>query len=257
MLRYLIRKNHKRVGRAAWCAPVLYGFVLVVLLGTSVDSVTSPLFYLPVLTSAVLVTSFLLWSDARFRRLCGPVCRAVIRQDDVQTVGLLVDSLRMNYWDISQIVMDALIELLPRLQSEDAYLLNAEQRALLASKLNTAPKRSVKDMRASAQETYSRLISFRVAILQAFAHVGDSSALPAVEKLARQEAKTVEQQRIQEAAQECLQGLRLRAQQERDPKTLLRATASNNAETETLLRASTSAPAPPPEQLLRPGSPTP
>ena len=96
-----------------------------------------------------------------------------------------------------------------------------------------------------------------MAILQAFAQVGDSSALPIVEKLAREEAKTVDQRRIQEAAQECLPALRLRAQKERDPHTLLRATGSAGNDTETLLRAATTVQETPPEQLLRPGSSSP
>ncbi|MCW3055027.1 MAG: hypothetical protein JWN14_4197 [Chthonomonadales bacterium] len=257
-LRYLIHKNQKRVARAAWCAPVFYGLILLTCLITGMDELTS-LSFLPILLSVFGILGVLFWSDARFLKQCRPICREVILQDDVHNVGLLVDALTMRYENINQTVMDALIELLPRLQANDADLLNAEQRARLSSILSKSniAKRSVTDHRASTQAIYSRLISFRVAILQAFEHVGDSSALPIVEKLTRQEAKTVEQRRIQEAAQECLQALRLRVQQERDPKTLLRAAGSANTETETLLRAATNTQETPPEQLLRPGSPSP
>ncbi|MCW3098406.1 MAG: hypothetical protein JWL77_4024 [Chthonomonadaceae bacterium] len=255
-LRRLIRQNQKRAGRAAWFAPVIYGLTFTIAL-LSPDQVlmTSPYFYVCVLVTLASVFGLVFRSDTRWRREYEPIFQEVVSLDDVHTVSILVDALKVNYWDIQQTVMDSLIEQLPRLRPDDSELLDAKQRALLCSKLSKLPKISANETRSSAQSAYNRAISFRVAILQAFAQIGDSTAIPVVERLAQSDAKTPEEKRLQEAALECLPLLKLRAELERSNQTLLRPASATNATGDTLLRAITVTQETPSDQLLRPGQP--
>ncbi|HLK56104.1 MAG TPA: hypothetical protein VKU00_06055 [Chthonomonadaceae bacterium] len=109
-----------------------------------------------------------------------------------------------------------------------------------------------KDVRALFRPADSRAIAFRVAILQAFAQVGDSKALPVVERLAKGETKTEGEKRIQEAAQACMPALQLRADCAGHSRTLLCAANAAASHEDTLLRPAGGQQKAEPEKLLRP-----
>jgi hypothetical protein len=255
-LQKVVHRNKKRTRFATWFAPAFYVLSsLVIVLGPTDFLVTSPLFYLSIVLILTGVVVFLFGSDARERKRCKPVLESIIDLNDVRAVGLLVDILRMNYWDINQYSMDALIDLLPRLQSDEDDLLDREQRAFLCAKLGKLPKRPSRGRTAASEAGYRREAAFRIAILHAFARIGDSAALTAVEALTRGDAYTAEEIRIQEAAQACLPLLQMRAEQARSNQTLLRPSSASDPAGETLLRAVVAAPETHPEQLLRPHQP--
>ena len=219
--------------------------------------IVSPLLYMPFLLALVGILSLLFRSDARLRKRCIKILGPLSALSDVRAVGPLVNTLKMDYRGIHRVAVAALIDLLPCLQADEADLLNAEQRGLLCRQLSKPLKTLPANANAASQEVYVRAIAFRVAILQAFAQVGDSSALPLVERLAHGEATTRGQRAIQEAARQCLPALMLRAEQERNGQTLLRAANAADAEGETLLRAAKGARETRHDQLLRPGPPAP
>ena len=219
--------------------------------------IVSPLLYMPFLLALVGILSLLFRSDARLRKRCIKILGPLSALSDVRAVGPLVNTLKMDYRGIHRVAVAALIDLLPRLRASEADLLNAEQRGLLCRQLSKPLKALPANASAASQEAYIKAVAFRVAILQAFAQVGDSSALPLVERLAHGEATTRGQRAIQEAARQCLPALMLRAEQERNGQTLLRAANAADAEGETLLRAAKGARETRHDQLLRPGPPAP
>jgi hypothetical protein len=92
-----------------------------------------------------------------------------------------------------------------------------------------------------------------IAVLKALEQVGDESSIRHVERLARIRPVAQNQQRIQEAAQQCLSAL-LQSVESRSPgSTLLR--ASEGSSTEALLRPARSEPGAESENLLRPAEP--
>ncbi len=160
--------------------------------------------------------------------------------DDLRAVGPLAESLDIEEHDINAQVQTALIRLLPRLQSSDAALLDANSRACLNRALG------------GLNET------FTLAILKAYEQIGDESALPFVDRLARGEAAAGKAMlepspRIIEAALECREFLRLRVERQRASQTLLRGASRLEAAPDTLLRAAQQTTTDP-EQLLRAGA---
>ncbi|MCW3098404.1 MAG: hypothetical protein JWL77_4022 [Chthonomonadaceae bacterium] len=257
-----IHKNQKREGRAIWSIPVFYSLMTVLLfLGKALLGderttwITSPLFYVPVVLFWLGITGFMIGSIVKPRKRLRPLAQMLAGLHDVRAAGSLIDTLKLEDRKIHAIAIESLIELLPRLTASDIDLLNAEQRTLLCWKLSSPPNRFDGNLRPLSQTAYEQQIAFRIAILQAFAQVGDSRALPIVERLARGETKTEEQKRIQKAARECLPLLKLRIEQQRSIQTLLRASDASHADPETLLRPMKGAQETHPEQLLRPGPP--
>lgn len=262
-LSQLVDQNQKRAGRAAWFAPVFLSLttlsvlIISLLLGGDAGEalIASPMFYLWTVMVLISCLGLLFRSDTGLHEQSKQISQALARLDDIRTVGPLIDTLKMDYRDIHRVSTNALIKLLPRLQANDADLLTAEQRAVLCRKLSRIPIRAARDERDLSQDAYTRAISLRIAILQAFAQVGDSGALPIVEWLAQIEAMTEDERRIQEAAQACLPTLRLRVEQEQNDQTLLRAADVSGADAKTLLRTFEGSQETVPEQLLRPGPP--
>ena len=178
--------------------------------------------------------------------------------EDLRAIGPLVESLEIEEKSVRLQVEKALIRLLPRLQASDAGLLNAEQRAYLNKAL------------------YGKNNELIIAILRAYEQVGDETALPVVEALARKtsdnayseqtagpreaslnallgpKASTSYTTNIAEAAQACLPALRLRVEQQRASQTLLRGSSAMEVAPDTLLRAAQATADAQPEQLLRP-----
>jgi len=174
---------------------------------------------------------------------------------DVASVGPLIDALKLDDLKVRESARTALIELLPRLQPEDAALLNTAQRAKLCSVLSIPVENPLyKDVAAVFRPAHDRAVNLRVAILQAFAQVGDERALRIVERLAGAEANTHGERRIREAAQQCLPVLQERVRQLNAPSTLLRASAVAESP-DILLRPAMEGGATAPGELLRAAPP--
>jgi hypothetical protein len=152
-------------------------------------------------------------------------------EDDIRIIGPMVDALGYNDKDVPGIAEQALIRLLPKMQASDSILLNEEQRNALYKRLHGDPA------------------DLQIAILKALEQVGDSKALPHVQRLAREQASWARARRVKEAAEACLPFLLKRVEQERAAGTLLRATTADetsnallrpagggHTDTETLLR---------------------
>ena len=183
---------------------------------------------------------------------------ALVRFDDVRTVGPLVESLPFRY--VGAVAAQALVRLLPRLRATDAALLDPTQRARLNRALegeNTA---------------------LTLAILKAYEQVGDVTALSEVQKIAdvrgmkiRRAARRLlyhgfgastsrtneipnsEIPRVAAAAKECLPFLRQSTERRQSDQELLRPADGNTTPSDILLRpAAPQASADPPNQLLRP-----
>ncbi|MCW3055026.1 MAG: hypothetical protein JWN14_4196 [Chthonomonadales bacterium] len=257
-----IAKNQKREGRAIWSIPLFYSLMgMVLLIGKTLLGderamawITSPFAYVPGLVFWLGMTLFLTGSILEPRKRLRKMAQTLVDTNDVRAVGALIDTLKLEDRKIRSIAVEGLIKLLPRLQAKDAELLNPEQRALLCSRLSRPPKKIDVNLRPLSPAAYQREVAFRVAILQAFAQVGDSRALAVVERLVQGEAKTEELRQVQAAAQACLPSLILRCEQIRSHKTLLRAADASDTGAETLLRAAQGTRETPPEQLLRPDS---
>jgi|SRR5579871_626403 len=212
-----------------WC----YGSLVAVLLGAS----------------AVLFSSAVT-AKPRFRRDVWNLARKY----DLRSVGSLVDALGMEDGRSRQMVMESLIYLLPRLKSSDVSLLSASQQAKLRQIISVPVESPLfKNVEDLFRPTAERMVQFRIAILKAFEQVGDSKALPIVERLARSKARTPAEKRIQAAARECLPFLQARVAQETAPLTLLRASHRSQAGSESLVRPALQNPSTDPQELLRAG----
>ncbi|HZP81684.1 MAG TPA: hypothetical protein VFB21_08610 [Chthonomonadaceae bacterium] len=149
------------------------------------------------------------------------VAERLARFDDLRIVGPLAEMLEAPDMRARPDVVSALTTLLPRLQASDAALLDTEQRACLC-RILTSSERALTDL--------------KIAILRAFEQVGDSRALPLVERLAEGPGRTERQRRIRSAAKHCLPFLQERAAQEPFRQTLLRASLAAGVASDTLLR---------------------
>ena len=155
--------------------------------------------------------------------------------NDVRAVGVFVEALDWtDSRDVVKLAEGKLLELLPQLQASDANLLNGEQRAILNRKLLTEESVFVR------------------AILKAYEQIGDSAAIPIVERLARGEGKAWSDPALIESAKACLPFLQMRAKQQEQSQTLLRGSESNIIALETLLRPANATLETQPETLLRP-----
>lgn len=163
--------------------------------------------------------------------------------NDIRIVGPLCDALGFGDAGMAKIAQETLIEILPRLQSTDAHLLNNEQRRELYKTLLTN----------------NRLLI--LATLTALEQIGDEKALPIVEQLAssepltqnrlgvRKKALRIANLEIREAAQNCLPFLRERAAAQKASQELLRASSPDTNIADLLRPASSQTTAP--QELLR------
>ncbi len=159
------------------------------------------------------------------------------KQEDVRAVGPLAEALSLQDKNVYAIAAGALIRLLPRMQASDATLLNDDQRACLHRQL---------------KGKNTELIQ---AILKAFEQVGDSKAIPFVEKLSEGEGAAAKDRRIREAAIVCMPFLQAQAERERAARTLLRAASSPDDPSTLLLRPAQGVTEVDASRLLRPSVP--
>jgi hypothetical protein len=160
--------------------------------------------------------------------------------DDIRVIGPLAEMLQAPDPALHGAASEALIRLLPRLRRADAPLLNAEQRDSLCSVLR-ANRREETDL--------------AIAILDAFAAVGESDVLTLVERLAEMTGRTRRQRAVRAAALATLPTLKEHVEQARASGTLLRP-SDGCSSPDTLLRPVSQTAPSDPQSLLRPASPS-
>ena len=183
---------------------------------------------------------------AAFSRTHRAAARKAAELKDMRAVGHLAAALEMQDKGTRQIVEEALIDLLPQMRASDAGLLDAEQRECLYRALRSKNHKLV------------------MAIFKALEQIGDSRALPYVEKLeqalveqhawAERHTRHLQAAEIEtrlQAARECLQFLQDHAQQEQARQTLLRASSAAHVAPDSLLRPAAGKSDQDPDSLLR------
>jgi hypothetical protein len=148
-------------------------------------------------------------------------CLLATHFDDVSIIGPMAEALEYRSRPAREAATAALLRLLPRLQEDSADLLTVEQRGNLHRALMGKNPRLV------------------LAVLNTVQQIGDSKAMPNVQKLAAGLGIAGEDIGIQEAAQHTLLLLRQRIDARHAPATLLRASSVEAAGTEDLLRPAT------------------
>jgi hypothetical protein len=163
--------------------------------------------------------------------------RKLAKVEDVRWIGRLADTLDWPDHEIKQFAISALTRLLKRVKATDKVFQTAGQRANLHRMLTLANARQNPE--------------FLKAILAALEQVGDETAVPYVEQLAKATPTSRAQREVCEAANLCLDWVKSRAELSRSSQTLLRASAPNVMSADTLLRAATVGSTHDSEQLLR------
>src|SRR5579871_1942468 len=152
----------------------------------------------------------------------------------LEAVGPLTDALGFGNKEIAAFATARLITLLPRLRSDDAHLLNQEQRQIL-----------------NRQCISGKNTALTLAILKAYVQMGDAGAVPTVQRLAEGKRRAARDKQIQQAAAECLPQLMLCVERATAEQQLLRGASEPAATPETLLRAASGVSEADPSQLLR------
>lgn len=135
--------------------------------------------------------SLLQWFGRKHREKLAEIKR-LAASEDIRSVGALSEALSSRDSEVRRIAETALIRLLPRLTSDDADLLNTEQRRYLNRALDkTNPALSIP-------------------ILKVWEIIGDEEALPYVEKLLRPKPKKKGENPLGWAAWECSKKMRRR-----------------------------------------------
>lgn len=138
---------------------------------------------------------------------------------DPRFIGPAVEMVLESNVKASNATMNSILRALKRMTRQ----LRADQSEMLTKKQKQA-------LLTLLQTPYADF-ELMVSILKALEQVGDADAIPVVERLTEQ---SVEKVRI--AAEECLGTLRVRARQNEQAQTLLRACANASIAPETLLR---------------------
>lgn len=180
---------------------------------------------------------------AMYAKIARSASRDPIPQEEgVHAIGPLLDRMMTDVLQISEL-RERLARLLPRLQSEDASLLEARHYELLNGYLHRRVWGSHSWQRGEK--------AYLLAVLDAYARVGDTRALPDVERIAQGKVTSVLQDaEIRNAAQRCLPHLQQNAEQLRMQETLLRSSQISGA-SENLLRPAAAATDTGSHQLLR------
>ncbi len=161
------------------------------------------------------------------------ITQALTHTDDLRIVGPLLESAAGNEVSAAAAI-SVVTPLLRRFKASDAGLLSPEQRGYL--------HRAMTIHQANAE--------FVLAALYALQQIGAADSIPAVQKVISRIGVKNSHPEILEAAQDCLEALQLRATDEVQNRTLLRASSAADIGGEALLRPATPA-AEPAEELLR------
>ena len=143
----------------------------------------------------------------------------------------------------TQAIQAALTTLLPQMRASDAKLLTPFALRTIYMWLAVPADYSTIDAYPDA---------LRIASLKALEQVGDSSAIPYVERLATLQMITPVKAQLKQAAIECLPLLRANCGEVKAARTLLRASHAEDARPDTLLRPASGAGGAKPQELLRP-----
>lgn len=168
------------------------------------------------------------------------LARRLAKIEDVRCIGRLAEVLEWPDSTVQQVAISSLSRLLPQVKASDRVLQTARQRANLHRMLTLPNAR--------------RHAGFLVNLLKALEQIGDESAMPYVQQLAKAIPTSTQQRRVCDAARECLPYLELRADLNRNSQTLLRASSAFSVGEDMLVRPASASGATDREQLLRPGS---
>ena len=227
----------KRRRRKFWLALTLTSGVMLPLFGIIGYLVSRmPTDAVPLLTGSSLLLmlgSFAL--PVRAMTLTRPserqhsIINTLIASNDVRAVDPLMSFIGTTHRATRDLLVAALIALLPRLKESDSVgLSDTTQRSLVF----IAGWAKSGMMRKQYGELW---VDFVVSSLKALANVGDNRALQPVEALATGDATAGDRQRIQQAAVECLEPLRRRLERDRVGQHLLRSSAEPQSEVDMLL----------------------
>ena len=233
----LVRKSRKRRKRY-WTSMAAY-FVMSAVLALVTICVSYVGAMLLSICLPLGILAFAGYGAPQAQREWRQSIRDFIEADDIRTIGMLIDVVSAARNSERQVTADALIGMLVRLRKQDTDLLNAADRALLHGFL-TAP------LPEERREGYP----LSLAILQAYREIGTMQDLPTVENLAFA-THQVADRRVREAAQACLPILKVRLEEARDARILLRAASSDQSSSQTLLRPGHSEETVNPGELLR------
>ena len=136
----------------------------------------------------------------------------------------------------------ALTILLPQMKASDAHLLTSDARRNID--LWTFGKAGI-----VRRDIFGSEIA--VASLQALGKIGNVGLIPAVEQLAKKKPRTPAQEKIKQAAIDCLPILRARCEEVETARTLLRASHAENAQPNSLLRPASGSGQTGSQELLR------
>ena len=154
------------------------------------------------------------WSASCSMRVSTTLCDA----EDVNAIGPLLEIRMLDCGSLRAEVERALARLLPRVSADQVCLLTEAQHRGLCSTLRSKNSPLVE------------------AGVRALTIVGRPSALPAVQRLARQSQRMQENPSLSQAAMHCLEALRLRKEAEQEQSTLLREAQVSGSVAGTLLR---------------------
>ena len=170
--------------------------------------------------------------------------REIAKQAGSKAIGPLIDVMRSSPIGIGfQTIYPPLISLLTQVRDEDANCINHSQREFLCKSLKPPQ---------DTRYTSGWNDDFRVAILKALEHIGDSQAIPIVEALANSDPDTSGERRVRDAARECQLRLWQHSGQVDAAETLLRASSRTAEKDRTLLRPASGKLETAPHELLRP-----
>ncbi len=168
------------------------------------------------------------------------LARRLAKIDDVRCISRLAEVLEWPDPMVRDVAISALTRLLPKVKASDKVLQTVRQKSNLQRML----------VLPNAQ----RHAAFLVNLLKALEQIGDESALPYIQQLAKAAPTSSQQRRVCDAARECLPYLELRSELARSSQTLLRASSASNVGIELLVRPASAGGATDQSELLRPSS---
>lgn len=164
------------------------------------------------------------------------------RDEGIHAIGPLLDRMTTDVLRMSEL-RERLTSLLPRLQAEDATLLQARHYEFLNRYLHRQVWGSQSWKRGEK--------AYLLAVLDAYARIDDPRALPDVERIAQGKVTVVlRDAEVRNAAQRCLPYLQQAAEQLHQQETLLRSSQISGA-SENLLHPATATTDTAVHQLLR------
>ena len=203
------------------------------------------------------------------RKIREPVQTALTRllslhNNDISAIGSLVEALSLADRKLRAEIIPILTRLLPRMSVEDATQLSNDQLKLLNSYLGRNHYTLQEDDLPGSPALILKLLSrgkvsltpdekeLALAILAAYPVIGNGTELSIVLRVTKGQGNAGKDAKVCHAAQEYLDLVERRKQQETLNTTLLRASAVTETTADTLLRAANTTASAPPDELLRP-----